>query len=254
MTETNSDVGDVLRFHERLEARNRVLNPLSAAKLDLLGRICVPGEGARVLDLASGKGEMLCRWARDLGIRGTGVDLSPVFTADARARAEEFGVADRVGFVEQDAASYEAGAGSFDVVSCLGATWIGGGLSGTLELMAPALAGGGTMLVGEVFWHGEPSQGALEAHRMARGEYTDLAGTVDRITAAGFETVEMVLASPDDWDRYMGPQWWAGHEWLRANPGHPDEEAMRAFLRSGRDAYLGFGRAEMGWGVFVLRR
>lgn len=151
-----------------------------------------------------------------------------MFVADARARAKEAGAAGRVEFVEQDAASYEAGAGSFDVVSCLGATWIGSGLAGTLELMAPALAEGGSMLVGEVFWRGEPSQGALEAHGMARGDYADLAGTVERIADAGVETVEAVPDSPADWDWYMGPQWWAGHAWLRAIPGHPDEEAVRA--------------------------
>lgn len=57
----------------------------------------------RVLDLASGSGEMLCTWARDHGVTGSGVDISTVFTEQARARADELGVADRVNFIHGDA-------------------------------------------------------------------------------------------------------------------------------------------------------
>jgi hypothetical protein len=35
------------------------------------------------------------------------------------------------------------------------------------------------------------------------GDYESLTGTLDRIDSAGFDLVEMVLASPDDWDRYV---------------------------------------------------
>jgi hypothetical protein len=77
-----------------------------------------------VLDLASGKGELLCTWARDHNIRGTGVDISTLFTSAARARADELDVADRVGFVHGDASEYVA-AKPVDVAAGVGATWIG---------------------------------------------------------------------------------------------------------------------------------
>ncbi|WP_017591595.1 SAM-dependent methyltransferase [Nocardiopsis potens] len=250
-------MSNALRFHERAEALHTILNPLSEAKLDLVGEICAPTAATRVLDLACGKGELLCRWAHRYGSSGTGVDLSPVFLAAARERAASLGVVDRVGLVEGEAARYareEAPRGGFDVVSCLGATWIGGGLAGTLELMAPLLAEGGTMLVGEVYWHGTPSAGCLEAHGFGPDDYADLPGTADRIAAAGFELVEMVLSAPDDWDRYIAAQWRAVHAWLRENPGHPDAEGMRGFLDRSRRGHLEYGRDEMGWGVFVLRR
>jgi len=40
-----------------------------------------------MLDLACGTGEMLCTWARDYQTTGTGIDISTVFIAAARARA-----------------------------------------------------------------------------------------------------------------------------------------------------------------------
>lgn len=56
-----------------------------------------------MLDLGSGSGEMLCTWARDHGIVGTGIDMSPLFTAQAQSRAVELGVAGQVGFIHGDA-------------------------------------------------------------------------------------------------------------------------------------------------------
>jgi SAM-dependent methyltransferase len=147
---------DVLSQHEIAEAGHRILNPFTDEKLALLGELCRWRRGQRLLDLGSGKGEMLCTWARRHGIQGVGVDLSEVFVPAARARAAELGVADRVAFERAEASTFEAGPGSFDAVACIGATWIGGGLAGTVDLMRPALAPGGLLLIGEPFWREEP--------------------------------------------------------------------------------------------------
>jgi ubiquinone/menaquinone biosynthesis C-methylase UbiE len=80
------------------------------------------------LDLARGTGEMLCTWARDHRVSGLGVDISSVFIAAARARADEMDVADRVTFVHGDASGYVADE-PVGIVSCVAATWIGGGVA-----------------------------------------------------------------------------------------------------------------------------
>lgn len=51
---------------------------------------------------------MLCTWARDHGISGTGVDMSALFSQQAKQRAAELGVVDRVTFIHLDAAGYVA--------------------------------------------------------------------------------------------------------------------------------------------------
>ena len=241
-----------LRFHELAEARHRILNPLSEAKLDLLGQICAPQAGARHLDLACGKGELLCRWAQRFGTVGVGVDISAVFLAAAAERAVELEVSDSVTFVHADAATYRAEPHACAVLSCLGATWIGGGLAGTLGLMAPALEPGGVLLVGEAFWEQPPPADVREA-LAAEGDFADLAGTLDRFEAAGCELVEMVLADGDDWDRYVAAQWWTLGDWLCAHPDDPDHDTFAAWLDAARRAYLAYERRYLGWGVFVLR-
>jgi SAM-dependent methyltransferase len=242
-----------LRHHEIAEAGHLILNPLVEAQLRLIGEICEVGPGTRLLDLACGKGELLCRWAEWFGAGGVGVDLSHVFSAAARERATELGVADRVSIVQADAAGYAADGGAFDIVSCIGATWIGGGLGGTVELLRPAVRPGGLLLVGEPYWIDPPPPEAVAAHEFAPDEYVSLEGTLDRLDAAGVELVEMVLANPDSWDRYEASQWLTVTRWLAANPEDPDHDAMRAFRDEGRRTYLRWGRRYLGWGVFVTR-
>ncbi|MET7397910.1 methyltransferase domain-containing protein [Dactylosporangium sp. NPDC005572] len=246
---------DILQQHEISEAGHRILNPFTDDKLMLLGSLCRLRPGQRQLDLACGKGEMLTRWADAFGIEGHGVDISEVFLAAAHERAAELGVADRVAFELGDAAEAAAalkGAG-FDIVSCIGATWIGNGLAGTLALMQPALRDGGLMLVGEPYWTEPPPADAYPALGVGPDDFTSLHGTLERLEAAGVDLVEMVLADGDSWDRYVAEQWWTVDEWLRANPGSPDAPAMRDYLRAARHTHLQYQRRYLGWGVFVLK-
>ncbi|UBU09815.1 SAM-dependent methyltransferase [Nonomuraea gerenzanensis] len=242
-----------LRFHEIAESRHRILNPITDDKLDLLGEICRFAPGTRILDLACGKGELLSRWAASYGVQGVGVDISQVFLDAARTRADELGVAGQVKFVEADAAAYEDTAKSYDVVSCIGATWIGGGLEGTLSLMRRWLRPNGIVLVGECYWTSPPPAEACTSLGVEKDAFTSLIGTADRAEHAGFELLEMVLASPDSWDRYVAGQWWTISDWLRENPDDPDVPAMRDFLAQARRSHLEYGRDYLGWGVFVLR-
>jgi SAM-dependent methyltransferase len=242
-----------LHQHEIAEANHRILDPLTVEHLRLLGEVCSVADGTRVLDLACGKGEMLCRWSAWFGVTGVGVDLSEVFLAAARARAAELGVAGRLAFQQGDAGAYPVEAGAFDVAACVGATWIGGGLAGTVALLRRGIGPDGLVVVGEPFWNEPPPAEALTAFGFAPDDYVSLAGTAGRLAAADLELIEMVLADGASWDRYEAAHWRTVSDWLRANPDHPDHAGMRQFLDRDRDAYLTWGRRYLGWGVFVAR-
>jgi SAM-dependent methyltransferase len=245
----------MLRFHEIAESAHRVLNPLTDPQVDRIGELAGLAPGTRLLDLCCGKGEMLCRWAKRHGVRGTGVDLSRVFLGAARARAAELGVGSQVEFVEHDAATYRAEARAFDVVACSGATWIGHGLAGTLDILRPALRPGGLALVGEVFWNEPPTDEAVR--RVAGGDaglFATLPGTLDRIEGAGWDLDEVVFSDAEGWERYEAPKWAALRQWLEAHPDDPDAAALRAWRASLRRDYFEVGRRFLGWGVFFLRQ
>jgi hypothetical protein len=143
--------------------------------------------------------------------------------------------------------------GAFDIVSCIGATWIGSGIQRTVDLMRPAVREPGLILIGEPYWLAEPPPAAFEALKCAPDEFTTLWGTCERLAASGLELVEMVLADGDSWDRYVAAQWWTITHWLRAHPDDPEAPDMRTFIDEWRRSYLEYGRRYLGWGVFVGR-
>jgi SAM-dependent methyltransferase len=242
-----------LELHEIAEADHQILDPFTDAHLLELARVARVGAGTRVLDLACGKGEMLCRWAQEFGSSGVGVDISPVFADAARKRAVELGVADRVGIEQADASTYRPEPGAFDIAACVGATWIGDGTVGTIELLRPAVPPTGLLLIGEPFWREPPPADARTALGGDPDAFTDLPGLLDRFDSMGTDLVEMVLADEHSWDRYAAAQWWALRRWLDEHPDDPRAGQVREFRDEARRGHLAYQRRYLGWGVFVLR-
>jgi SAM-dependent methyltransferase len=235
------------------ESSHRIHNPIDEVKLATLGRVLGPAAGTRMLDLACGSGELLCTWARDHGVTGTGVDISTVFLAGARRRAAELGVADAVEFVHGDASGYVADE-PVGLACCIGATWIGGGVTGTVELLRRSLAPGGTMLIGEPYWRLDPpDQATVEGcHLRERGDLRLLPDLIGHFGDLGCDVVEMVLADQDSWDRYAAAQWLNIRRWLDANPTDELAGQMREELRTEPARYARYTREYLGWGVFAL--
>ena len=244
---------DIPRIFTITESAHRIHDPIAPEKLATLGAALRLEPGARVLDLGSGSGEMLCTWARDHGITGTGVDLSLLFTEQARLRAEELGVAGQVEFVHGDAAGYVSDEKA-DVAACVGATWIGGGVAGTIELLARSLRGEGIILVGEPYWRQLPPTEDVARGCLATSiaDFLTLPGLLASFGHLGCDVVEMVLAGQDDWDRYEAAKWLTMRRWLEANPDDELAEEVRAKLTSEPERHATYTRDYLGWGVFAL--
>jgi SAM-dependent methyltransferase len=244
---------DLPRQHTIREGDLRICNPFTAGKLATLGRAVKLRPGHTLLDLACGRGELLCTWAAEHGIAGTGVDISTVNIGMARERATALGVAERVRFVHGDAGGFVAET-PVDVAACVGATWIGGGVPGTISLLERSLRPGGMVLVGEPYWRQEPpSQEAVEAcHAETRDTFRDLPGLVTQFHDLGWDLVEMVLADQDSWDRYAAAQWLNVRRWLDANPDDELAPAFREELGSDPVRHVRYRREYLGWGTFAL--
>lgn len=111
------------------ESAHRIHNPFTSEKLTTSGA-ALSGIGNSCL-IRSGSGEMLCTWARDYKITGLGIDMSQLFSAQAKLRAEE--PESPTGSRSSTATLPGMSPTKRSVAARIGATWIGGGIVGQAE-------------------------------------------------------------------------------------------------------------------------
>ncbi len=244
---------DIPRIFTISESEHRIHNPFTPEKYATLGRVLRMKPGSRILDLGSGSGEMLCTWARDHGINGTGIDMSQLFTAQAKQRAEELGVSEHVHFIHNDAAGYVTDE-KCDVAACVGATWIAGGVAGSVKLLAKSLKPGGMILIGEPWWRQVPATDeiAQACGVSSRDDFLTLPGLVASFDELDYDVVEMVLADQEGWDRYEAAKWLTMRRWLEANADDDFADEVRAELTLAPKRHVTYAREYFGWGVFAL--
>jgi hypothetical protein len=145
-----------------------------------------------------------------------------------------------------------ADARDYDAVMCLGASFVWGGLPGTLAALDPAVRAGGWIAVGEPYWRTWPLPEKAEPDE---GEdFLPLPDTMERFHEAGLEVVTLIDSSLDDWDRYESLHWLAAEEWLAKHADEPDAEEVRILTQRFRDRYLRWQCDLLGWAIIVGRK
>ena len=231
-----------------------ICNPLSEGKVDELVELFDLPSGGRVLDIGCGKGEVLVRTCERYGVSGVGVDLSPQFAADARAKVAARELGARIEVREEDGAAYAGEPGSFDLAMCLGASWAFGGYRGTLRALAGFVRAGGLVVSGEPFWKRRPPSDYVEASGIEEKLFGTHAGNVAAGGDEGLTPLYAMVSSDDDWDRYQGLQWRAAERYALERPDDVDVPDLLGRQRRSRDLYLRWEREVLGWAVYVFRK
>ena len=241
-----ADISRIAHSHHPVAA------PVSAPSLDRLLARLDPPQGGRVLDLGCGPGAWLVELlARRPDLTAVGVDLH--LHPERVERAAARGVADRLTWVEGDAAHWWDG--QYGAVLCIGASHAFGGTAAMLDVLGTHLLPGGRCLVGDGFWEGPPSAPALAALEATPDDFPSLAGLVAVAAEHGWAVTYAHVSSAEEWDDY---EWsWTGSltEWaLRADTEPPDREQALEAADEHRRQWLEGYRGELGFLTAVLTR
>ncbi|MBM4445398.1 MAG: class I SAM-dependent methyltransferase [Chloroflexi bacterium] len=246
---------DNWKFFDITHREHIVCNPMSIEKLEQLIALVRLRPGAHVLEIASGKGEFIIRLAEQYGIQGVGLDLSPHFVAAARRKLQERAPHARLALLEMDGANYQPEKPeSFDLVACIGASWIYGGHRGTLKALEGMAPQESWVVVGEPYWRQEPEKEYLQAIGDERDNYGTHIQNAQAGHEFGLELAYTLVSSQDDWDRYEGLQWYAAEQWASGHANDPDVEEVLKRVRGGKAAYLRWGRETLGWAIYVFKK
>jgi SAM-dependent methyltransferase len=241
-----STFGFVPWFHGVAEPYHDIQNPISAEKIRLLGERIGLASGQRVLDIACGRGGPAIVLAATFGCEVVGVEKANVFAEAARERIAAAELEELITIHEQDAADFPVEPEAWDAALCLGASWIWGGLEGTVAALVPWVRRGGHVAVGDVYRR-RPASGADD-------EFVSLAETVRRFERAGPPVTTLIAASRRDWDAYESLHWTSLEEWLAENADDPGAAEIRAEYERWKWHYLEGGREADGWAILAGRK
>jgi len=245
---------DTWKFFDIVHRRHVVCNPTSEEKLARLVDLLRLPAGARVVDIACGKGEFLIRLAEAYKVRGVGVDLSPFFVAEAERRLRSRVPQPGITFTQMDGADFKPDKPHcFTVASCIGASWVFGGHAKTLDALSGMAEPDGWVLVGEPYWLREPSDEYLRAIGLPRDAFGSHVENVEAGQRLGLDLVHTLVSSQDDWDRYEGLQWCASAEYARTDREDADLPELLERVAKEKSAYLTWGRDVLGWAIYVFR-
>jgi ubiquinone/menaquinone biosynthesis C-methylase UbiE len=243
---------DFFDFKNIAERYMEIVNPMVPEKLIKAGKILGLKEGSKVIDFGCGYGEMLALWAGEHGISGVGIEVRKPVCERAVKKMVQRGFSDRIEIICGKGAEYEFEEGSYDVATCIGATFVFNGYQNSLQAMKKAIHDKGKIAIGEPYWLKTPIP---EEYIKKLGFNAHLEHELIQIGRdEGFDTEYVFRSSHDDWDRYESDNWYGLVRWLEENPDHPERDEVIKNLHESQDVYLKYGREYMGWAIYIMSR
>lgn len=235
---------DMWKYYGILHRFHAFMNPLSEHKFERIISVLDLSPG-KVVDIACGKAELLCRLAEAYDVTGIGIDISPYEVEDAVKKVASRGLSERIDIREGDGSTLKIDGNSLSAAFCIGATWVFGGLPGTLAYLHEWVKPGGLVVVGDVFRRtGFSGEQGLNTHaeNTAMGE------------GQGLTYLYSMGNTQSDWDHYTQLTNFSAQKYAVENPDDPDVPELLGTMAEDQRKYFEYERDAHGWGVYIFMK
>ncbi|MFT5683789.1 MAG: SAM-dependent methyltransferase [Myxococcota bacterium] len=226
--------------------------PLSADRADRLLDLLDLPDGASVMEVGCGRGELLLRLVSRWGCSAVGVDVDEAAITAAQEAASKRALS--VDFRCGDAKLLALP--QVDLAVCIGATQAyglgAGAWHNTLRMFSRLVRPGGQMLIGEGFWARTPDPEYLAFLGDNPGIEKTHHENISSAEATGLIPLYAAESNRDEWDDF---EWSHRLGIERAAVAHPNDDAIQKRLirsRAWREGYLKWGRTTMGFGFYLF--
>ena len=234
-------------------ATHHFCNPLSPQTLDRTLAFAALKPGDSAVDLGCGNGLLSLHLAERLGLHVEAVDIAPAMLALARERMGDRGAPGTVTLREASADAVLDEGRRWSMVVATGSWGLVPGKPDPeriLARLAEAAAPGGYVLWGDPFLKKPPEM--RMAMLLQAADYRPHAEYVAIGEAAGLEAVYAAVSTDQDFDEYA----WRIHAnvqaWAKANPDHPNRDAVLGRAVMLRTLHLEEGRDTLGFGLYLF--
>ena len=238
---------DRFEVFEALHHGMRICNPMTSSDLDEVLDAVAPADDDEVLDIACGHGELLVRAAQRTRIRGVGIDLSPWVIVRADGRANSVSLRGTLEWRLADAHDLDSDE-LFDIVACLGASWIWHGFKGTAAAMVKRTRPGGRIVVGDLRLRtGADAAVVAETY----GKVSTANAQLGVLRDLGAEVIHRLDAGDPGWGAYQERVLASVTEWALLHPGENADRYLRE-QRQWREDYLTDWQF-LNWSVWIAQ-
>jgi cyclopropane fatty-acyl-phospholipid synthase-like methyltransferase len=213
-------------------------------------------DGMAVIDFGCGNGSLLERIVTSFDVRGVGIDIDEDLIEIASKKVEGRRLKGTLHFEARKAAEYAASSRSFDLAICMGSTHAFGdtgvGFASTLQHLRPLLIPEGIAVIGDTYWRKRPEPEYLERLGGDIDQMNFLKESVLLAREQGFDCLEIVESSTDDWNRFESAFLKAAEDEY-ADLKTPECLSKLQECQKWHEGYQRWGRDTLGFAIYVLR-
>jgi len=191
------------------------------------------GPGCRVLDLACGKGAVSIHLAKEFGCAAMGIDLIPEFIAEAKEKAEEYGVAGRCVFAAGDVNEAVLAERDYDLTVWGGSGDLLGGYPKTLEGIARTVKPGGYILLDDGYLPDESRSLRFHHDYLTKAQWERVFRENGLVVVACNEAEQE--ADPSEYAEDLGNIRKWSEELIRQHP--EKQELFKSYVKSQQSEY-----------------